>query len=96
MQFQCYSSVQNKVITDRTTKIKKCLYSIYICLQVILELFGGNYSFDVVIPSSPQMRIENHNLRIGQKFTIIITATNSVGESDPFQSNFTVHNVTGK
>ena len=40
--------------------------------------------------------VENLILRIGQKFTITVTATNSVGDSDPFQTNFTVPNVIGK
>ena len=67
---------------------------LYIHLQVVLV--GGNYTFEETIPSSSELMIENHNLKIGQKFTIIITVTNIVGESDPFQSNFTVPNVIGK
>ena len=74
------------------------IYTIYICIYIHLQvvLVGCNYRFEETIPSSSELMIENLMLMIGQMLTITVTATNIVGESDPFQSNFTVHNIIGK
>ena len=45
---------------------------------------------------STELTIKNLVFMFGQKFEISVTATNSVGESDSFQSNFTVNDKTGK
>ena len=67
-----------------------------IFLQVVLVLIGSNYSFVENILLSTELTIKNLVFMFGQKFKISVTATNSVGESDSFQSNFTVNDKTGK
>ena len=84
-------SVDVVLLTDRGQNVDnyivsklvfECIFSflyiyIYIHLQVVLV--GANYNFNETIPSSHELMIKNLMLRIGQKFTIIVTATNIVG-----------------
>ena len=65
-------------------------------MNMFLQVVLIERSLVETISSSREVTIENLMLRIGQKLTITVTVTNIVGESDPFQSNFTVNDmITG-
>ena len=69
---------------------------LFLYMNMFLQVVLIERSLVETISSSRELTIENLMLRIGQKLTITVTVTNIVGESDPFQSNFTVNDmITG-